>query len=155
VSILDLNSHTLGSNEEVTKISVLDLSIGGSVEKFIVVGTAIWEDDGNEPSKGKILLFKAQMGRARPAVANPAIPTLTLAMDAEISGSVVALGEVGGYLAVLVNTVVSTLSSQKVFYSRIGFWDIACWTFKVDRVSGSEKRKYKGHGSSATRSMGA
>jgi hypothetical protein len=110
--ILDLNSHALGSNEEVTKISVLDLSIGDSVEKFIVVGTAIWEDDGNEPSKGRVLLFKARMGRTKSAAVNPSVPTVTLAMDTEITGSVVALGEVGGYLAVLVNTVVSNLPSR-------------------------------------------
>ena len=106
--IADLNSHTLGTNEEVTKISILDLSVNDKLEKFIVVGTAIWEDGGSEPSKGRVLLFRAQMGRSRPAAANPALPTVSLALDTEITGSVVALGEVAGYLAIIVNTVVSS-----------------------------------------------
>lgn len=92
----------------MTKISILDLSVNDKLEKFIVVGTAIWEDGGSEPSKGRVLLFRAQMGRSRPAAANPALPTVSLALDTEITGSVVALGEVAGYLAIIVNTVVSS-----------------------------------------------
>jgi len=106
---VDLNSHTLSTNEEVTKTAVLDLSIGASLEKFVVVGTAIWEDDGSEPSKGRILLFRAQMGRTRASIMNQSAPIVTLAMGTEITGSVVALGEVRGRLAVIVNTVVSDL----------------------------------------------
>ncbi|KIM30042.1 hypothetical protein M408DRAFT_22463 [Serendipita vermifera MAFF 305830] len=100
-----LNSYTVGTSEEVTKVSILDLSVNDKIEKFIVVGTAIWEDNGNEPSKGRVLLFRAQMARSKPATANPAVPTVSLALDTEITGSVVAMGTIAGHLAVIVNTV--------------------------------------------------
>ncbi|PVF94630.1 hypothetical protein CPB86DRAFT_765387 [Serendipita vermifera] len=100
-----VNSYGLGSNEEVVKVSVEELAIDGIYETYIVVGTAIWEDNGGEPSKGRVLLFRTQSGKPRPPLMNPSVPSLLLCLDQEITGSVVNLRAIQGDLAVIVNSV--------------------------------------------------
>jgi hypothetical protein len=99
----------MGVNEEITKASVEALSINGKLETFIVVGTAIWEEDAGEPSKGRILLFKAQVRPIQPAAANTAAPALKLVLEEEITGAAMDVRGLEGSLAVIVNTIVSLL----------------------------------------------
>lgn len=89
-----------------------DLSIGDKSERYIIVGTAIWDsDDGNEPTKGRVLLFRASMGKTVQTglgAMNTPPPVLTQVLEQEIPGSAIGLAVVDGHLAVIVNTIVST-----------------------------------------------
>jgi CPSF A subunit region len=104
----DINSYVLGTQEEVTKISVMELSVQGELGWYIAVGTAIWEDTGMEPTKGRILLFRTQTGKPRTAAKNKPAPAVLLSMDEQVPGSVVDMDVVDGKLAVIVNTIVSS-----------------------------------------------
>jgi CPSF A subunit region len=104
----DINSYVLGTQEEVTKIAVVELSVQGELGWYIVVGTAIWDDTGMEPTKGRILLFRTQTGKPRTAAKNKPAPAVLLSMDEQVPGSVVDMEVVDGKLAVIVNTIVSS-----------------------------------------------
>lgn len=91
----------------MTKVSVVELSVDGDLGWYIAVGTAIWEDNEAEPSKGRLLLFRTQSGKPRTAAMNTTSPTVLLSMEAQIPGSVVDMEVVDGKLAIIVNTIVN------------------------------------------------
>lgn len=105
-----LNSHSFPPNEEVTKVIVGDLVMGDKQERYIIVGTAIWEDEeGSEPTKGRILLFRASLSKGMQVgsgAANAPPPVLTLVLEQDIPGSAVGLAVVDHRLAIIVNTIV-------------------------------------------------
>lgn len=104
-----MNSFSFDHDEEVKKISVENLELEGKMQTYIVVGTARWEQEESEPNKGRVLLFKANSGPARPVSRNPASPIVTLVLEHEIPGGVEAIKAINGVLIVVINTVVGIL----------------------------------------------
>lgn len=112
----DLNSFSFGAQEEAVKVITASLDINGDFHEYVAVGTAIWEEDGTEPSKGRILLFRTQTRRPRGAAANPPMPEVLLSLDEQLPGSVVSMAVLDGKLAVIVNTIVGTPCTSCYIY---------------------------------------
>ncbi|KAG8816983.1 hypothetical protein FRC17_000103, partial [Serendipita sp. 399] len=101
-----LNSYSVPSAEEITKVCIANLD-AGSPQTYVAVGTAIWKEEEAEPTKGRILLFTAVSNQSSlSSRKNAPAPVLTLMLEQEIPGAVVSMSALeDNHLAVIVNSI--------------------------------------------------
>jgi len=110
IPLLDLSSYACEPDEEVTSVSVVDLTVDGNVATYFAAGTMIFTGDDVEPSAGRILLFEAGNQWSRLVEARG--PVLTLKVAHAIEASANAITCVDGVLVVAISCLVSNDNSR-------------------------------------------